>query len=156
MDGDSTWKQLEIEGDDDIGLDQLGLGALDILFDTCCTSDGKIRVRVCTPPKAGRESTSPTLNSSDCLLNIPTMSHSPSASNLICSSFTRHSNSLDITSTRDLRSNSLSLPLIGADPLEPFIRAGPGTAEYPHDLSVDLHFQPIRDDGTRRLVRIAL
>ena len=147
---------MEIEGDDNIRLDQLGLGALDISFDTRHTSDGKIRVRVCALPKAGRENASPALNSSAYLLNIPTMTHSPSASSFICLSFTRHSNSLDITSTQDPRSHSLSLSPIDANPLEPFLGAGPGTVEYPHDLSVGLHFQQIEDDGTRCLIRIAL
>ena len=145
-----------IEEDDDIGLGQMGLDTLDTSFDTRRTSDGKIRVRVCTSPKAGRESASPAINTSAYLLNMPTMSHSPSASSFICSSFTCHSNSLDITSTQNLCSNSLSLSLIDTDLLGPFLGAGPGTAEYPHDLSVGLHFQQIRDDGTRCLIRIAL
>ena len=104
----------------------------------------------------GARVASPALNSSDCLLHIPTMSHSPSASSFICSPFTRHSDSLDIASTQDLDSNSLSLSLIDTDPLGPLLGTGPGTAEYLDDLSRGPHFQQIRDGGARHRVCIAL
>lgn len=105
------WKKLELglDGTNDMGLKDLGLGALDISFATRRTKDGKIRVRVHSAPSPSPAASSAPLSAAPSSLLPP---H-------IDSALLPPSPNTDKDST-----NPLALSYVDADPLGPFLGAG--------------------------------
>ncbi|KAH8103172.1 hypothetical protein DFH11DRAFT_1773853 [Phellopilus nigrolimitatus] len=149
-----AWKKLEFEGENSLGLGGLGLGALDISFDTRRTKDGKILVRV---HPSSQSSLAPD-SSSDGPLPIADPSETKEEFSFSPLSFTPSANA---PPSPDYNSNPLSLSFIDSDPLGPFLGVGSSPTpfilqESPLDFSSNMSApQPIKG-ATRRRVRIAL
>ncbi|THH10110.1 hypothetical protein EW145_g1558 [Phellinidium pouzarii] len=165
----NAWKKLELEGDNDLGLGDLGLGALDISFDTRRTKDGKIRVRVHSAPalqqtqKLEQHTPSPEPRA-DGSLTLPIAVPSPTNEEFLFSSlsFPPQVQTQEHSQVQS-HTDPLSFSYIDADPLGPFLGAFEGSApcrlpEYPFDYytSGGMCVPSSRDTTTRRRVRIAL
>ncbi|KAH8103173.1 hypothetical protein DFH11DRAFT_1657120 [Phellopilus nigrolimitatus] len=159
---EGTWKKLEFEGENNLGLGGLGLGALDISFDTRRTKDGKIRVRVHSSSQLSLEPASPSLG--------PTAdgSHSTSVSTSVVDSLAIDGESSfsglsfpsrnEASSSLDSDVDPFSLSLIDSDPLGPFFGAGTPSAPGVQGSPFDFYHVPTQTnkETTRRRVRIAL
>ncbi|EJD01758.1 uncharacterized protein FOMMEDRAFT_22103 [Fomitiporia mediterranea MF3/22] len=163
------WKKLELglDGAEDMGLSGLGLGALDVSFSTRKTKDGKIRVRVHSPPSASSQTPASLESVSQMKMeqSTPTVDDLVDPSSLMSFSLPSPANSQSSPSTSVSSPhegpNPLSLSYVDADPLGPFLGAGASpTAAFdlgsPFDFSSSSSGLIGGQSGERRRVRIAL